>query len=146
MMELYLHDFSEFDGEDLNEHGLFESTCLDYYWHEKSHFAYVCRINGKYAGFALVNDDVIDRNNKYWLAQFFILRKYRKHGAGKYLARHVFSELRGCWEIGQDARNEPALHFWRATLRSLDTPIQEVQLNNDDWQGIVFAFCNADAA
>lgn len=31
LMEKYLHDFSEFDGEDVDEHGLFGYRYIDFY-------------------------------------------------------------------------------------------------------------------
>ena len=34
LMELYWHDFSEIDGADVNEHGLYEYNRLDSYWTE----------------------------------------------------------------------------------------------------------------
>jgi hypothetical protein len=37
MMELYLHDFSEFEGGDLDEHGQFGYGDLDYFWFEPTH-------------------------------------------------------------------------------------------------------------
>lgn len=32
LLELYLHDFSEFSGQDLNDHGEYGYRYLDHYW------------------------------------------------------------------------------------------------------------------
>ena len=144
MMELYLHDFSEFDGEDLNEHGLFETNALDYYWHEKTYFAYIAMANGNYAGFCLVNDDVIEPTSDYWLAQFFVLRKYRRHGIGRKFASHVFGIHQGVWEAGQHPNNLPALKFWRAVISQYTrNDFREIAMDNNDWQGFVQIFRSA---
>ena len=47
MLELYLHDFSEFDGADLDEHGLFGYGDLDDFWYEPTRSFGACRGNGK---------------------------------------------------------------------------------------------------
>jgi predicted acetyltransferase len=51
MMELYLHDFSEFDNSDLDEHGLFGYGDLDYFWFEPTHAAFLVTVDGKVFSF-----------------------------------------------------------------------------------------------
>lgn len=53
MMELYLHDFSEFDGQDLDEHVCFGYGDLDYFWFEPTHAAFLVTADEKPAGFLL---------------------------------------------------------------------------------------------
>lgn len=71
MMELYLHDFSEFENSDLNEHGLFGYGDLDYFWFEPPHAAFIVTVDEKLAGFVLVDWEVrvIAKNipaQKFW--------------------------------------------------------------------------------
>ena len=141
MLELYLHDFSEFDGEDLDEGGLFGYSSLDYYWHEPAHAAFVFRVDGRYAGFALVNDDVVFPDSQRWLAEFFVLRKYRRLGVGCSAARQVFDAMPGRWEVGQRRCNAPAQAFWRSAIhRYTDGDYIERQLQSDEWDGPIQLF------
>lgn len=52
LMELYQYDFSEFDGQDLDEHGCFGYGDLDYFWFELTDAALVTA-DEKLAGFVL---------------------------------------------------------------------------------------------
>lgn len=58
LMELYQHDFSELDGTDLDEHGQYGYPDLDCFWNHAGHAAHVIKVDGKWAGFALTNQEV----------------------------------------------------------------------------------------
>jgi predicted acetyltransferase len=53
LLELYQHDFSEFDGRELNAHGEYGYRYLDYYWTEPERHALLFSADGHLAGFAL---------------------------------------------------------------------------------------------
>ncbi len=55
MMELYQYDFSEYDESDLDSHGTFGYAWLDRYWREEGRYPFIVLIDGKLAGFVLVN-------------------------------------------------------------------------------------------
>ena len=80
MMELYLYDLSEFFNVDLNEHGHYEYSYLDHYWVEEVRHPYLVKVERKLAGFVLVNQSTNLPGSQYCMAEFFILRKYRKKG------------------------------------------------------------------
>ena len=82
-MELYQYDFSELLNTDLDEHWYFGYSYLDYYWVESNRYPFVVRVDDKLAGFALVNKSTCLLDSQYALAEFFILRKYRKQGIGR---------------------------------------------------------------
>jgi len=143
MMELYLHDFSEFDGSDLNEHALFGYGDLDYFWFEETHAAFIVRVDGQLGGFALVDNEVVIEDNERSLTEFFILRKYRRQGVGRTVAKRIFDELPGKWEIRVIAANVPAQSFWRSVVSDYsEGQFDERELANDDWTGPVFWFEN----
>ncbi|GGO05030.1 GNAT family N-acetyltransferase [Saccharibacillus kuerlensis] len=54
LLELYKYDFTEFDPEDVNESGMYESRDLDAYWNEPGRYPFLLRADGKLAGFALI--------------------------------------------------------------------------------------------
>lgn len=113
LMELCLHDSSEFNGDEVGEHGLFGYNYIDFYWVENGRFPFFVRVDGKLAGFVLVR--TLDENTRS-LAEFFILRKYRRKGIGRIVAHRVFNNFPGKWQIAQEAVNLPAQAFWRAVI------------------------------
>ncbi len=143
MMELYLHDFSEFEGSDLNEHGVFGYGDLDYFWFEETHAAFIVRVDGQLGGFVLVDNEVVIEDNERSLTEFFVLRKYRRQGVGRTVAQRVFDELPGKWEVRVITANAPAQGFWRRVISDYTGGrFNEQELANDDWTGPVFWFEN----
>lgn len=127
LIELYRHDFSEFDGADLDERGLFGYPYLDRYWTEAERFPFLLHVDGRLAGFVLVNDRTLTPEGDYSLAEFFVVRKYRRRGVGRQAALEVFGRFPGVWEVGVLAANTSAQAFWRATIAShIGTAVEEV--------------------
>jgi hypothetical protein len=54
LLQLYHYDFSEFDGSDLNLHGEYLHRYFDEYWTDPDRRAFLFRVEGALAGFALV--------------------------------------------------------------------------------------------
>lgn len=111
LLQLYLYDFSEFTGDDVDEDGSFHYAWLDAYRHEADRHAYLIRVEGHPAGFALVRGG--DRTQ---MAEFFILRKYRRGGVGVRAAQTLFDAHPGPWSITQLATNPMATAFWRYAI------------------------------
>jgi predicted acetyltransferase len=89
---------------------------LDNYWEEKERFPYLIGKDGKLAGFVLVRE-VYEENKLYWsIAEFFIMKKFRLSGLGKYAAHQIFEKHRGNWEVVQIEKNKPAQAFWRKVI------------------------------
>ncbi len=112
LLHLCLHDCSEFNGKDVNEHGLFDYLYLDYYWTEAGRFPFLVRVEGKLAGFVLVRQLETEGDEPLWqMAEFFIVRKYRRRGIGREVAHRVFGQFEGRWEVTQEEGNLPAQAF-----------------------------------
>lgn len=111
LLQLYLHDFSEHTGWDVDEQGLFHYAWLDAYRHEEGRHAYVFRVEGRTAGFALVREA-----ERIHMAEFFVLRRYRREGVGLAAARRLFEAHPGPWSIMQLATNPEATAFWRRAI------------------------------
>lgn len=116
MIELYQHDFSEFTGDDLNEEGYFGYPYLETFWTEDDRVPFIARVKGRLAGFALVHTYTYWPANQYVMAEFFILKKYRRQGIGRQVATYVFDQFPGRWEVDQLLNNIPAQHFWRKVI------------------------------
>jgi len=83
LLELNAHDFSEIDGRDVREDGEFGYLYLDRYWAEpEDRQALLLRCDDAIAGMAMVR-----RGPPHQVAEFFILRKFRRRGVGRQAAR-----------------------------------------------------------
>ncbi len=142
LLELCQHDYSEFNQEDVDEHGLFGYNYLDQYWVEPGRFPFLIHVAGKLAGFALVRtlepvDGVVTRS----LSEFFILRKFRRQHIGQEAAQRVFGLFPGQWRVSQEAANLPAQAFWRKTIDAYTQgDFHEVWLEDATWHGPVQYF------
>ena len=114
LLELYAHDFSEFHGIVLGEDGRFGYKSLPLYWSEPGRHPFLVRIDGKLAGFALVKrgSEISNREHVWDMAEFFVVRRYRRHGFGTQIAHDVWKRFPGAWEVRVMQSNVSALRFW----------------------------------
>jgi predicted acetyltransferase len=141
LMNLYLYDFSEFTGEDCGEKGGFIDGNLFRYWIEPNRFPFLILVDGKYAGFVLVRDQQRFSENQvtHHIAEFFIMRKYRRMKIGQQAAWTIFDRFRGPWFVAEMEENLPAQAFWRRTIAEYTGGIfQEVRVA--EWEGPVQLF------
>ena len=147
LMQLYIHDFSEFwtgtlRGE-LKDDGTFVDYPLDDYWNEPGGVPLLIRREGYIAGFALLNTEPhsgrpADRN----MAEFFIVRKHRRSGVGLGVAREIFSRYPGLWEVAVARRNIAAQAFWRRAIGGHPAvrDAEEFDMTSEAWDGPVLRF------
>ena len=118
LMQFYIYDFSEFVKCDVEEDGLYKAyPHLEEYWNEKNHrFPYIIMKDEKYIGFVLVRLIESEERNYFSIAEFFIMRKYRREGIGTSVAKQIFSLHKGQWEVYQKESNKPAQVFWTKVI------------------------------
>jgi predicted acetyltransferase len=63
------------------------------------------------------------------MAEFFVLRMYRRHGVGSEAARSLFEAHAGAWEVHEVAANTPAQAFWRRIIASVTAGHFEEEVN-----------------
>jgi len=140
LLELYLYDFSEFDGADVDSHGLYGYDHLDAYWVDEYRHPFLIRADGRWAGFALVMEmGGGDQAAFHWMAEFFVMRKYRRQGVGQQAACEVFDRFPGMWRVAQIRTNEPAQRFWRTTIGHYTEGMFE-EIEMEQWKGPVQEF------
>jgi predicted acetyltransferase len=110
--ELYQYEFSALEDMDVNEHGLFGYRYIDNYWTEPGRHAYFVRVDGKLAGFVLIRAESVP----FSIAEFSILRKYRRRGIGRLVAHRAFDMFPGQWCVQQEPSNLGAQAFWRKII------------------------------
>ncbi|MEP6870498.1 MAG: GNAT family N-acetyltransferase, partial [Anaerolineaceae bacterium] len=116
LLELYIYDFMEYLPLALNEHGEFGYRYLDHYWAPddgETRLPFLVRADGKFAGFAFVRRTGV---GPWKMAEFFVMRAYRRAGVGSRAAREVFARCPGPWEVHEVLANTPAQAFWRRII------------------------------
>ena len=117
LMQLYLHDYSEFDGSLPAENGEYAYGFFEAYWRPpRVRFPFLIRVDGQIGGFALAR--VLD-NGRFSMAEFFVLRAWRRQGVGRAAARLIFNRFGGPWDVTEHPTNLPAQAFWRKVIGEL---------------------------
>lgn len=116
LLELYAHELSDvFPDVVLGPDGRYGYPRLPLYWSEPDRrFAFVIRADGQVAGFVLAtrgspmaaDPEVLD------VAEFFVLRRYRRLGVGRRAARLLWRRLPGRWMVRVAEGNRGGLAFW----------------------------------
>jgi predicted acetyltransferase len=129
LLQLYRYDFSEFDGSDVDRHGEYLHRYFDEYWLEGNRVAFLIRVDGALAGFALLYT-----GDPHDVAEFFVMRKYRRMGVGQHAATLLFKRFPGRWTVRQQVTNRPAIAFWR---EAIGVPFEEVERNGEVVQSFI---------
>ncbi|HEX2872998.1 MAG TPA: GNAT family N-acetyltransferase [Polyangiaceae bacterium] len=120
LLELYIHDVCDiFPSVELGDNGRFGYAKLPLYWAEpERRFAFVIRHADRVAGFALATrgSPVATDPDTLDVAEFFVLRKYRRLGVGREAARLLWQALPGAWTVRVAERNQRALAFWSSAV------------------------------
>ena len=118
LLELYAHDFSEFSDLKIGVDGRFGYEPLPLYWRESNRFPFLVRANGDLAGFVLVQQgSQVSGAGEIWdVAEFFVLRGYRRHGVGLRVAHDVWSMFTGSWEVRVTDKNLAGRAFWQRAV------------------------------
>lgn len=116
LLQFYLHDLSEFSGEEPEVDLLF--PCPEWVnlpFDDRNHLKLVT-LRGRPAGFARI---VIGGNSpiKPQLTDLFLLRCYRQLGIGEEVLTKLLEELEGSWTIEVTDINHSAQEFFRVVLK-----------------------------
>lgn len=140
LLELYCYDMSEFDGEHIDAHGLYGYQYLDHYWTEAERTPFLVRVHGAWAGFVLVRTEQgNDGQAEHHIAEFFIMKRFRRQGIGRHVAHTVFDRFPGAWVVGELPLNTAAQAFWRKTIHDY-TGGHYTEAYDDEFDGIVQRF------
>jgi len=145
LLELYAYDFSEFDRSDVDTHGLYGYDYLDNYWTEAGRYPFLIRIDDNLAGFVMFRTITDSTGNQYFsIAEFFIMRKYRKSGVGREAAFQIFDQFPGSWQVAEMVENVSAQLFWNKTIAEYTKGnFTEIFRDDEQWHGPIQSFDNA---
>lgn len=141
--EYYTYDFSELLGLDVGEDGCFGGARLDRHFEDPRCHPFLIRVDGKLAGFALHEgrSRLTGEEGVNDVADFFVLRKYRKHAVGARAAAALFDRFPGPWEVRQVPANVGATAFWRKVIeRYTKGAWEELAWDDERFRGVVQRF------
>ncbi|MDR0909719.1 MAG: GNAT family N-acetyltransferase [Spirochaetaceae bacterium] len=134
LLEKYQYEFSQYDNKDTNDLGLYGYDWLDCYWTEENRWAYFIRVNNQLAGFMMINDyqetPLLDTD--YAMAEFFVMYKFRRMGAGKYAAKYAFDKYKGKWQLKRHPKNRGSVYFWNKIIEEYTNGKYELMKNNEN--------------
>jgi len=141
---LYTYDFSEFlhlgPGED-GKFGCFRD--LSAYWREPGRYPFLTKVDGNLTGVVLVKQgsELSGRDAVWDMAEFFVVRGYRRRGIGTQIAQEVWRRFPGAWEVRVMETNIPARQFWeRAIPEFTGDPIRTVKVEKNGQGWALFSF------
>lgn len=130
LMQLYTYELSFFEDETTHfnflDNGLYLlNEHINSFWEDNKKNPYILKCNGKIGGFVLVS---LNEEGYYEISEFFVLNKYRKMGAGTFMAKEIFNMFHGKWEIRTLLKNERAQDFWRKVVSEVSNDNFEEKL------------------
>ena len=144
LMQLYAYDFSELMGFDIGEDGTFAGgTTLASFWSESWRHPFVIRADTRIAGFCILDERSRLSGDRSIcdVAEFFVLRKFRRRGVGAQAARLAFARYPRRWEVRQTAENVAATAFWRRAIADhTGGAFTETFVDDARWRGPVQSF------
>jgi predicted acetyltransferase len=143
LLELYAYDFSEFFDVKPGEDGRFGYKNLELYWSDAERHPFLVRLDGVWAGVILVKKvSQVSGDPDIWdMAEFFVLRGFRRRRIGTRIVLNIWGKFPGRWEIRVMERNELATRFWQQAVSLFagdSATISHFEKNGERWH--LFSF------
>ncbi|WP_375449476.1 GNAT family N-acetyltransferase [uncultured Devosia sp.] len=131
LIQLYLYDMTDEGPFPVGSDGRFEYDFLDRFWQHP----YLIYCDDELAGFALVIEHcpVTGLDPCWFMAEFFVLRAYRRRGLGKAAASGILQRHPGRWHVAVIEHNLRAAAFWAPTLSDYEATAIQRQFDGEDW-------------
>jgi predicted acetyltransferase len=131
LIQLYLHDMTEFNPYAIGRDGLYEYDFLDRFWQHP----YLLLSGDELAGFALVIDNcpVTGAAPCRFMAELFVLKQYRRIGLASAACADLIARHPGLWHIGVIERNATAASFWRRFLAPRQATSHHHEFDGERW-------------
>jgi hypothetical protein len=106
LTQFYYYDFSEVLEMHVDEDGRFANVDLSPYWVDEWRHPFLLRVDKRVAGFALISarSKITGKSGVFDMTEFFVLRRFRRHGMGAPLPSRPSTTLRGHGRSGSERR------------------------------------------
>jgi predicted acetyltransferase len=114
LLELYSYDLSETFALELGSEGRFGYQNLPLYWSEpERRFPFFIRCGSRVVGFALATRGLSGSGDEAFdVAEFFVLRRYRRGGIGRQAAFLLWNRFATRWTVRVFEGNPTGRQFW----------------------------------
>ena len=132
LLQLYFFDATRWSDEDLQQDGLYEceeNGLLSYFKEDSEDRAYMLRVNGKLAGFALVEKIPFQGGMISEFADLFVVPKYRRLGLASAATTRIVIESESPWLFSIFRKDRDAMRYWQASFKRL--PFRGVRVADD---------------
>ncbi len=147
LLELYAYDFTEFWDFDIGDDGFYGYKDLPLYWTQLTRFPYLIYVDKKIAGLIFVqkgspvsNDEIV------WdIAEFFVMRKYRRYHVGTVAALKIWEQFKGPWQVRVLVENQIACSFWLEAIKKFTQAVPaktHATIKEEEW--IIYSFESKD--
>ena len=132
LIQLYLYDLAAVVDFPIGADGVYEYEFLEAFWHTP----YLLQRDGELRGFALVKRGcpLTDEEDCWFMAEFFVMRPYRRTGFGSRAVKEIFEAHPGRWHVPVLMENAPALNFWQKALEPFSAVSEPVAYDGADWR------------
>lgn len=116
----YVYDMSRYcgclPGWETPPDGLFECIDLSSYFEKPDNHPFLIKVNGELAGFVLINKSGSSPHVDWNMGEFFVVSKFQGKGVGRHVAKEIFNQFPGVWEVTQIPENKVAIAFWEKII------------------------------
>ena len=131
LIQLYLYDMAAQTPFAIAADGLYDYGHLDAFWQHP----YLFRVAGDIAGFALIigHCPVTETAPCWFMAEYFVLRPYRRKTVGKAMLHAILARHPGRWHIATQTWNRSADAFWARILPTEGRQDLSARFDDADW-------------
>lgn len=140
LYELYTYEMTVLADFDINDNGYYGYDDLPLYWQEPHKYPYLIWVNKKLAGFVLIQKgSPIDKELNVWdVAEFFIMRKFRRKGIGQSVAHQLWTQHEGPWQVRVWDNNKIAHAFWKHVIQKfVKEPVVPIKMAYQGHDGLL---------
>jgi len=112
LMQFYNYELSAWYPIAFGEDGRYPIASKADYLAQPGTQAWLILADGELAGFAVVDDELVDPRRDLNLGYFFVARRFRGRGIGAAAFGGLLARYPGAWELYYLARNAAAAGFW----------------------------------
>lgn len=133
LYQFYAYESSDWEAEDVEVDGRFyvHDTHMDRYWQSPGWAAKLVLVDGFIAGFVLIERSELPGIDALELADLFILKRYRRQGIGRAVARELLCQGEHDWLLRCYHADETAVAFCHALVAHLPRPVHAITLDDD---------------
>ena len=131
LLDKYNFELSQYELTDTNPDGLYDNARFKKYLTNERFFAELYFVEKLPVGLAAysIYYSVGKKIFINSLNEFFILHKYRRRGAGKFLAQKIFAAHNGFWKIEIHPSNVTAQMFWKNVVAAYSNGSYKIESN-----------------